>query len=794
MGSDTSVFVSYRRDDSKHAAGRLGERLGERFQLFMDIDSIRPGTDFTAVVRDAVDRADVVLAVIGKDWLFASSESGARRLDEPHDWVSLEVGTALKDGTPVIPVLVDGARMPDRGELPASLTDLASRQAISLDHESFAADCTRLIETIEGLVGSQESPDVDLWADPDYPTARSALLQGQWAKAAEGLERVLRRHPRHPQVQDQLAEARRRQNLADLDRRARDAAAEGRWGVAVEALEAIEALQPSNDVAERLAEARRQQQVRSLQQDVRALAQLGDWAAVIAADSELTSLDPRSTDFEGLATRAREQLFEDGLEADYRRGLQQLDAGEWEAGETTFAALLARRPDYRDCLELLDVARRRGAAPEPEQPEQPEQPEDPVEIDTGPIAVLVAPAPELVPTTVEEPVEDTVDTPVEPVRLPPPPPPPPRHVEEPRPDAPPPGGRRRSPWLWVGAAGAAVVLVGAVIAGVTLAGNDGKDDDRTADGSAGPTPGPSSGPSSDVPVDSPPPATGSELVAVPALAADPAIGTIAMASRTTGVQIDHLADVEEYGAGDAARSAPEGGRLVAFHLADFGCDSEDCTGWAGADLQVVVDGEKRPLPDKSGSYVVAVPAGATAVDLVLKADKQPQSLSLLTGTPGPDNIAVLARGNRTGTVKPDTFKLSETYSRAVQFQNGAVASSTRRDVAVGSATLRYWLGDLKAASPSSALMALDLGYTRPVEPGVRKRFSDAEMRFEGDDGKEYDVTRLDDDITAADAIVTVPAELTGGTLYLGGDYVNFPGTSDEYTVTMPIQKVRIDFS
>ncbi|HRK48344.1 MAG TPA: TIR domain-containing protein, partial [Nocardioides sp.] len=209
--------MSYRRDDSKHAAGRLGERLGERFQLFMDIDSIRPGTDFTAVVRDAVDRADVVLAVIGKDWLFASSESGARRLDEPHDWVSLEVGTALKDGTPVIPVLVDGARMPDRGELPASLTDLASRQAISLDHESFAADCTRLIETIEGLVGSQESPDVDLWADPDYPTARSALLQGQWAKAAEGLERVLRRHPRHPQVQDQLAEARRRQNLADLD-------------------------------------------------------------------------------------------------------------------------------------------------------------------------------------------------------------------------------------------------------------------------------------------------------------------------------------------------------------------------------------------------------------------------------------------------------------------------------------------------------------------------------------------------------------------------------------------------
>ncbi len=69
MGDETSVFVSYRRDDSKHAAGRLGERLHERFHLFMDIDNIRPGTDFTAVVRNAVDQADVVLAIIGTAWL-----------------------------------------------------------------------------------------------------------------------------------------------------------------------------------------------------------------------------------------------------------------------------------------------------------------------------------------------------------------------------------------------------------------------------------------------------------------------------------------------------------------------------------------------------------------------------------------------------------------------------------------------------------------------------------------------------------------------------------------------------
>jgi hypothetical protein len=188
MGDETSVFVSYRRDDSKHAAGRLGERLHERFHLFMDIDNIRPGTDFTAVVRNAVDQADVVLAIIGTAWLASTKEPGTRRLDDPDDWVALEVGTALRRGTPVIPVLVDGARMPERGELPEKLADLASRQAITLDHESFGADCTRLIEIIESLAGEQQVKEVDLWADPDYPAARSALLQEQWARAIEGLE------------------------------------------------------------------------------------------------------------------------------------------------------------------------------------------------------------------------------------------------------------------------------------------------------------------------------------------------------------------------------------------------------------------------------------------------------------------------------------------------------------------------------------------------------------------------------------------------------------------------------
>ena len=172
-----SVFVSYRRDDSRHAAARLGERLNERFRLFMDIDSIQPGSDFAAVVREAVDQADVVLAVIGPAWLTSADETGARRIDKPRDWVALEIGTALARGTAVIPVLVDGARMPEQDELPPALAELATRQAINLTHESFAADCTRLIKTLDGLVHASEPEVVDLWVDPDHRYQDAADMQ-----------------------------------------------------------------------------------------------------------------------------------------------------------------------------------------------------------------------------------------------------------------------------------------------------------------------------------------------------------------------------------------------------------------------------------------------------------------------------------------------------------------------------------------------------------------------------------------------------------------------------------------
>ncbi len=109
------IFISYRRDDAKHAAGRLVDRLGQTFakdQLFLDIDNIEPGLDFVKVLSEQVQACDVLQAVIGPGWLDSRDAGGSRRLDNARDFVRIEIEAALARDIRVIPVLVDGAQMP----------------------------------------------------------------------------------------------------------------------------------------------------------------------------------------------------------------------------------------------------------------------------------------------------------------------------------------------------------------------------------------------------------------------------------------------------------------------------------------------------------------------------------------------------------------------------------------------------------------------------------------------------------------------------------------------------------
>jgi len=154
------IFISYRRDDSAGHAGRLFDYLSAHFgadNIFMDIDTIDPGEDFRKAISRAVGTCDVVLVLIGKQWLGMTDAQGQRRLDDPRDWVRMEVAAALANRrTRVIPVLVREASMPDVQELPEGLKELVWRNAMELSDKRFQYDVNKLIQVIERIPGIPE--------------------------------------------------------------------------------------------------------------------------------------------------------------------------------------------------------------------------------------------------------------------------------------------------------------------------------------------------------------------------------------------------------------------------------------------------------------------------------------------------------------------------------------------------------------------------------------------------------------------------------------------------------------
>ena len=158
----SGIFISYRRDDAASDAGRLADHLKRRFgtdRVFLDIDTIEPGTDFVQVLHRALEETRVVLVVIGPRWVSARTAEGDRRLEQAADFVRLEVEAALKREVPVVPVLVQGAAVPSAAELPPSLAALATRQGVRLDYDEFHDDaerlCDRLAKMLDGGTGGQ---------------------------------------------------------------------------------------------------------------------------------------------------------------------------------------------------------------------------------------------------------------------------------------------------------------------------------------------------------------------------------------------------------------------------------------------------------------------------------------------------------------------------------------------------------------------------------------------------------------------------------------------------------------
>ncbi|MER7070256.1 toll/interleukin-1 receptor domain-containing protein [Terrabacter sp. NPDC000476] len=190
------VFISYRREETAYPAAWLYDRLVDRYggHVFKDVDSIRLGDDFVEVITRAVGSCQVLLALIGHRWLTVTDQDGRRRLDDPDDFVRLEVEAALARDVRVIPILVEGASLPRPEELPPSLAGLVRRQALELSPARFDFDTGRLFKVLDTTLD-------ELRATPSDGGAEQAQMTSAQQEPRESPE------PHHRSVATSLIES-----------------------------------------------------------------------------------------------------------------------------------------------------------------------------------------------------------------------------------------------------------------------------------------------------------------------------------------------------------------------------------------------------------------------------------------------------------------------------------------------------------------------------------------------------------------------------------------------------------
>jgi hypothetical protein len=235
------IFINYRRGDDPGNTGRLFDRLQDVFepqQLFLDVDNIAPGLDFVRVLNERVGECDILLAVIGRSWIDTRDGAGKRRLEDPDDFVRIEIESALTQGKRVIPVLVGDAVMPRPDELPQTLQPLARRNAVRLTHERFRADTQGLIKALQNALTEIEEQQQArarteaerrakearrLWEEETAQRADEERRLAE-AEAARIAEEERRRQEAEVEARQRAAEERRRIEDAEKARQAEEAA------------------------------------------------------------------------------------------------------------------------------------------------------------------------------------------------------------------------------------------------------------------------------------------------------------------------------------------------------------------------------------------------------------------------------------------------------------------------------------------------------------------------------------------------------------------------------------------
>lgn len=192
-----SIFISYRRRESSKDARAVYERLRQNFgddRVFMDLEGIRLGEDFVDRLESQLQECGVLVALVGRNWLGADRKTGKFKLHDDNDFVRIEIRTALRRNIRVLPVLLDGAKMPDSRLLPRELRKFSRTQAGTLKYNTFDADIDRLIDAIRDspdpteassqrdltLQTAQSRPPVESWPMSLAPTQLTQVIQPGW--------------------------------------------------------------------------------------------------------------------------------------------------------------------------------------------------------------------------------------------------------------------------------------------------------------------------------------------------------------------------------------------------------------------------------------------------------------------------------------------------------------------------------------------------------------------------------------------------------------------------------------
>ena len=184
--SEKKIFISYRRDDSAGQAGRMKDRLARELgdnAIFMDVDGIPLGVDFVKRLTAEVAACDILLAVIGPQWGDILDEKGRRRLEDPNDFVRVEIGAALQRDIPVVPILLEGTRIPRAEELPSELRSLAVRNGLNVRHSSFHSDLDRLVRELSFALSNAPLNNAEKTGDSTEKSVQSISLEGSPASS-----------------------------------------------------------------------------------------------------------------------------------------------------------------------------------------------------------------------------------------------------------------------------------------------------------------------------------------------------------------------------------------------------------------------------------------------------------------------------------------------------------------------------------------------------------------------------------------------------------------------------------